>query len=109
MKKDFVRIEKDAFLMDAAIKMYENRIGCLIVEPSENREPFGIITRKDIVKVYADNKNLKEVKVGEVSSSPLVIVSPGMPIKYAAKLMKKINLRHLAVFNVYYNKCFSRL
>lgn len=24
MKKDFVRIEKDAFLMDAAIKMYEN-------------------------------------------------------------------------------------
>jgi len=49
------------------------------------------------------------VKVGEVSSSPLVIVSPGMPIKYAAKLMKKINLRHLAVFNVYYNKCFSRL
>jgi len=99
MKKEFIRIGKDATLMDAAIKMSENHIGSLIVEPEEKREPFGIITRKDIVKVYADGKDLNEVKVGEVASSPLAIVSPGMPVKYAAKLMKKINLKHLAVFN----------
>ncbi len=99
MKKDFVKIEKDATLMDAVIKMYENRIGSLIVEPSENREPFGIITGKDIIKAYADDKLLNKIKVGEISSSPLAVVSPGMPIKYAAKLMKKINLKHLAVFN----------
>jgi len=99
MKKNFVKIEEDATLMDAVIKIYENRIGSLIVELSESGKPFGIITRKDIIKAYADDKPLNEIKVGEIASSPLAIVSPGMPIKYAAKLMKKINLKHLAVFN----------
>jgi len=99
MKREFETIEKDASLMDGIIKMAEKNIGSLIVEPTEKREPFGIITRKDIINAYASGKNLNTTKVGEVHAFPLAITSPGMPIFYAAKMMKNLNLKHLAVFN----------
>lgn len=99
MKKEFETIEKDECLMNAVRKMAEKNIGSLIVKPSEKREPFGIITRKDIINAYASGKDLEKTKVSEIFVFPLAIVSPGMPIFYAAKMMKNLNVRHLAVFN----------
>jgi CBS domain-containing protein len=37
--------------------------------------------------------------VRDVATAPLVTVTPGVPVAYAARLMKRANLRHLAVFN----------
>lgn len=99
MKKEFKTIEKDASLNEAIIKMTKENIGALVVQPTEKKEPFGIITRKDIIYAYASGKDLNTTKVGEISKSPLAIVSPGMPIFYAAKMMKNLNVKHLAVFN----------
>ncbi|MFN3527901.1 MAG: cyclic nucleotide-binding/CBS domain-containing protein [Candidatus Altarchaeaceae archaeon] len=59
MKKEIETIGKDESLMDAILKMAEKNIGCLIVRPDEKREPFGIITRKDIVNAYASGYQIQ--------------------------------------------------
>lgn len=99
MKKEFKVAEREETLWDAATQMSEYNVGCLIVNPKEKNEPFGIITRKDIVKVFSEGKDLKAIVVDEITNAPLIIVSPGMPILYAAKMMTKLDLKHLAVFN----------
>ncbi len=92
-------VDPSMSLLDTAACMVEERIDAFIVSPLEVDEPFGIITQSDIVDLFADEIDIGSVTVGEVASKPLFIVSPGMPILYAAKLFKKGGVSHLAVFN----------
>jgi isocitrate dehydrogenase len=86
-------------LLTAASTMIEHSVDALIVSALEKDEPFGIITQKDIVDAFADERDTGSLTVGEVSTKPLLIVSPGMPIIYAAKMFRKGRVNHLAVFN----------
>jgi len=86
-------------LLTVASKMIEDCVDAFIVSPIEKDEPFGIITQKDIVDAFADERDTGSLTVGEVATKPLFIVSPGMPILYAAKMFKKGRTNHLAVFN----------
>jgi CBS domain-containing protein len=79
--------------------MMEDATDAFIVAPLEKDEPFGIITQRDIVDLFADEVDIGKVTVGEMASKPLLIVSPGMPILYAAKMFRKGGVDHLAVFN----------
>ena len=92
-------IDPSVSLFDAAVRMTEEQTDSFIVSPLEKDEPFGIITQRDIVDLFADEIDIGNVTVGEVASSPLFIVSPGMPIIHAAKLFRKAGVHHLAVFN----------
>ncbi len=92
-------VDPSMTLLTAASKMIENSIDALIVSSLEKDEPFGIITQKDIVDAFADERDIGRLTVGEVSTKPLLIVSPGMPIIYAAKMFQKGRVSHLAVFN----------
>ena len=60
---------------------------------------FGIITSSDVVDALADGRDPSTSLVGEVATAPLVTVTPGGPVAYAARLMRRANRRHLAVFN----------
>ena len=92
-------IDPSASLVDAARRMVEDATDAFIVSPLEKDEPFGIITQRDIVDLFADEVDIGKVTVGEMASKPLFIVSPGMPILYAAKMFRKGGVNHLAVFN----------
>ncbi len=92
-------IDPSMSLLNTAARMVEEGADALIVSPLEEDEPFGIITQSDIVDVFANEVDIGTVTVGEVASKPLFIVSPGMPILYAAKLFQKGGVSHLAVFN----------
>ncbi len=92
-------IDPSMSLLNTAARMVEEGADALIVSPLEDDEPFGIITQSDIVDVFANEVDIGTVTVGEVASKPLFIVSPGMPILYAAKLFQKGGVSHLAVFN----------
>lgn len=92
-------IDPSVSLLDAAVRMTEEQTDSFIVSPLEKDEPFGIITQRDIVDLFADEIDIGNITVGEVASSPLFIVSPGMPILHAAKLFRKAGVHHLAVFN----------
>jgi signal-transduction protein with cAMP-binding, CBS, and nucleotidyltransferase domain len=92
-------IDPSASLLEAARRMVEDATDAFIVSPLEKDAPFGIITHRDIVDLFADEVDIGKVTVGEMASKPLLIVSPGMPILYAAKMFRKGGVDHLAVFN----------
>lgn len=99
MSKDLREVGEDASVQDAARVMVRDGISSLIVHPAGREEPYGIITTRDVANAFADGMDLAEARVWEVASTPLVVVTPGVPVAYVARLMKKAGLRHIAVFN----------
>ena len=99
MSTEVFEISEDATIQAAARRMADAHTNSLIVRPGGKEEPFGIITSTDIVDALAVGTDPTKALVGEIASAPLVTITPGVPIAYAARLMKRTNLRHLAVFN----------
>ncbi len=99
MTNEVATVDPSTTLLDAAKRMVQRGMDAFIVSPLEKDEPFGIITETDVVDLFADEVDIGKVSVGEVANKPLFIVSPGMPILYAAKMFRKAGVSHLAVFN----------
>ncbi len=99
MSTEVFEISEDATLQSAAKRMADARVNSLIVRPEGKEEPFGIVTSTDIVDAIAAGMDPTVALVRDVATAPLVTVTPGVPVAYAARLMKRANLRHLAVFN----------
>ena len=98
MTKKLETIEADAPIYDAIEKMIDKRIRSLLVKPKDEKDVPGVITVRDIVnKALAKNLDLKKVKVGEITSKPLVCVDKGMDVEYAINLMSKFNITRVFV------------
>ncbi|MBM3292359.1 CBS domain-containing protein [Candidatus Bathyarchaeota archaeon] len=71
-------------------------IGAVIVV--EKEKPVGIITEKDVLeRVIMQNKNVYTTTAKEVMSKPIVTIEMKRPIKEAIELMRRYNIRRLAV------------
>ncbi len=83
-------------VQDAAKKMRDNFISCLLV--MKNKSPVGIITERDIVyRLVSKNLESGKVKVKEVMSSPLKSVAPEENVYYASRLMISNHIKKLPV------------
>ena len=99
MSTEVFEVSEDATLQAAAKRMADAKVNSLIVRPEGREEPFGIVTSSDVVDALAEGRDPGTSLVGEIATAPLVTVTPGVPLPYAARLMRRANLRHLAVFN----------
>ncbi|MEK6911585.1 MAG: CBS domain-containing protein, partial [Candidatus Thermoplasmatota archaeon] len=99
MSTEVLEVAEDATLQAAAKRMADARVNSLIVRPEGKEEPFGIVTSTDVVDAIARGQDPTTTVVHQVAAAPLVVVTPGVPLAYAARLMKRGNHRHLAVFN----------
>lgn len=96
MSKDVATITPETSMEDAAKIMGEKHVGSLIVTKYET--PVGIITERDLLtEVLAKGRELKEEKVENVMSYPLISICMTAKIKEAARIMIKKKGR-LAVF-----------
>jgi CBS domain-containing protein len=96
MSEDIATISPETSMEDAAKIMGEKHIGSLIVTKYET--PVGIITERDLLtKVLAKGKDIKEEKIENVMSYPLISICMTAKIKEAARIMIKKKGR-LAVF-----------
>ncbi|MGI0086438.1 MAG: CBS domain-containing protein [Nitrosotalea sp.] len=86
MKEQVVTVDSTATVMDAAKKMDEKNIGCVIV--IENERPVGILTERDFVKNIAINEKPMSTPVRNVMSSPLISIDPDDTVWDLAELMK---------------------
>jgi diguanylate cyclase (GGDEF)-like protein len=68
----------------------------LIIE--KNKKPIGIITKRDIVKMFAKDENLDK-KVSEFMSSPLFSVSEGLNASEALKILQEKHFKRLVVID----------
>lgn len=100
MRKDIASIEGKQTAFDAIKTMREKKVSSLLVNRRGKEDAWGIITRKDIVnKIIDPGKNPKEVGVHEIMSKPLVMVSPGLALKYCARLFHQAGIRRAPVFD----------
>jgi len=100
MSKDVVYIDGNATVREAVKTMLEKKVSALIVNARNVDDAFGIVTRKDVVnKIVAQGKDPKAVKVHEIMTKPLITVSPGLSVKYCARLFAKTGIRRAPVFD----------
>ena len=95
MNKNVLTADKSTSLQDAAQKMSELKIGCVIVTDGTN--PIGIITERDFVtKVAAEGRPLF-TEISEVMTSPLITIDPEETIWEASEMMKEKKIHKLPV------------
>jgi len=91
-----ITTKKDSPVKDAVNLMNRYEIGCLVVV--ENGKPIGIITERDLLKrVLANSKELRNMKVMEIMSKPLISAAPNEEIEEAVKLMFQKKIKKLPI------------
>lgn len=81
--------------------MKKKRYGALLVDKRDDSDEYGIITVQDIARnVIAPNLSPDRVHVYEVMTKPVLGVHGDMNIRYAIRLLDRVNhLRALVVEN----------
>ncbi|MDP2800040.1 MAG: CBS domain-containing protein [Deltaproteobacteria bacterium] len=98
MNKKIEYIEPEATVYDAIERLVDKRIRSLVVNPKDEQDVYGLITVRDIVfKIINKNLNPRKIKVGEITSKPLVCVTKDMPIEHVMALMEKFNIARVIV------------
>src|SRR6266550_1604434 len=94
--RDVLRIDVGASVLDAVKQMVESNIGSLLV--TKDGEIAGIVTERDYLRrVAVEGQTDEDVTVGEIMSSPLVVVTPETSIDECMALMTDRRIRHLPV------------
>jgi len=96
MSSPAVVISGEDTLLNAAHVMTEKGIGCLVVETGTAE--IGIITERDFLKfVVNDRRDVMEVHVKEIMTSPALTIMPDESIYEASKMMQERKFRRLPV------------
>ncbi|MCS7125418.1 MAG: CBS domain-containing protein [Aigarchaeota archaeon] len=94
--KDYLILDSNSNVVDAARLMKEKRHECIIIV--EDKKPMGMLTLKDIVyKVVAEGKDPRKTRLKELISRPLISVDPETKVGDAIKLMVEEDIRRLPV------------
>jgi Predicted signal-transduction protein containing cAMP-binding and CBS domains len=100
MTKYVFYIDGDKSVAEAIRLMRAENLSSLIVNGKTPTDPWGIVTRKDVVsKIVAPDKDPEKVKVSEIESRPLITVSPDLLVKDCAQLMRTKGIRRVAVYD----------
>lgn len=95
MTRNFVSARPDIPILSAIRLMVKKRVGSLVLE--ENSILKGILTEKDIMWALSKNRDLKDVKAGDICTKKITTIKPSADIYDAIVLMKKKKFRRLPV------------
>ena len=100
MHKEVRYIKGDDSVAEAIKKIGQWKVSSLIVEHRDDHDAFAIVTRKDIVnKVFNPGLDPYKLHVKDVFTKPLITVSPGLDVRYCARLMSNLGIRRVVVFD----------
>lgn len=102
--KDFVSLDENTLIAEAARVMYERDVCSVIVTRNDSesllRQSVGIITARDFLhRVIAQSKGPFKLALKDIMSTPLIIVNKNTLINDAIRLMKSKNITRLPVIN----------
>jgi CBS domain-containing protein len=93
-------IRRDAPLLAAVKTMIDHEVSSLVVEPEEDGDTFGIITRKDIVEaLMAEGEEGISLLVEDVMTNPAITANVNLSISSCHRLMRMVGVRRLPVVN----------
>jgi CBS domain-containing protein len=110
MTPNVVTLDFSKTAYDAAVLMAEEEVGCIIItkgngssktQKQKQKQPYGIITERDLVRRLAKNKDMyfQDAIVGSICSHPLIVGYPGMTVQEAADRMIKNKVHRLPIVN----------
>ncbi len=96
VKTDFLTIDVDGTVLDAAQAMRGRGLGNILV--TVKGEVTGIVTERDVLnRVAADNLAASTVTVRKIMTSPLITVTAETALPEAVRLMAQHKIRTLVV------------
>src|SRR3989337_2892649 len=100
MSRDVARLPPTATVREAIALMESRRISSVLVERAEEEEPYGIVTRSDIVyRVAGRGLDPRAVPLVEMMSLAPIVADPALDVGYANRLMRRFGIRHLPVLD----------
>ncbi len=98
MTQELARLPPGATAEEAIRIMEGRRISCILVDRNCEEEPWGIVTRRDVVwKIAARGLDPARVRLRDVMNPALLTVDPALDVGYASRLMRRFGVRHLPV------------
>ncbi len=97
MSKKVITMEsEDVTATDIAKIMNKNKIGSIIVTKDE--KPYGIITERDLIsKIVEKDKRPSDIKMMDITTHPIMVVSSSTPVDEVAEKMIVNKIRHIVV------------
>ena len=96
MVREVVSVDENSTVKEAVDIMNKFQIGSLIV--LEKGKAKGIVTERDFLRrVISAGKDVMNVEVKEIMTTPLVVVEPSTDLEQAVRLMFKKKIKKLAV------------
>lgn len=97
MTRSVFSVRPESSLYEALDLMQSHHDSCVVI--IENSCPVGIITERDIVRLYYNNPEQTEIPIRNVMSSPVLTIPLDSSINDAAETMLKARVRHLVVID----------
>lgn len=98
MSRSASHLPPESSLLDALNLMESHRDTCVVVVDAEHH-PAGIVTERDIVRIYSVNPEKIDIPVREIMSFPVLTISLNNKVNEAAERMLKAKVRHLVVID----------
>jgi len=94
MNVNVLKIDGEKTVDEAVGIMGEKHVGSLIV--TLEGTPQGIFTERDLItKILSKGVDMRNVKVKDFMSKPIVTVKPELDVREAARIMAQLHVRRL--------------
>ena len=98
MKPGLVTIDGLATIKEAAQKMRDEHVTCLLVDKRNEDDAWGIVAIRDLIQgVIIPGRPSADVNVFEVMTKPVITVPADMDIRYVARLLHQSGLSRVPV------------
>jgi CBS domain-containing protein len=97
MKSPVKTIKTSGTAASAAKVMIKNKIGALVIV--QGKKPVGIVTERDIVKLFVKGGAALKKPVRQFSSRLLITATPGTSVQEAFEVMLRNKIRRLPVID----------
>ena len=92
-----ITINHNATIKAAAVKMFNNKVSCLIVN-NDNGKFIGLVTERDIVnRVVSSSMDIDRTAIAEIMTTQIVSCSPNTPSSKVREIMTSNQIRHLPI------------
>lgn len=98
MVNTYVMIDGLATVQDGINLARKHQVKALIVQKRHDDDEYGIVLMNDIAKkVLASNRSPHRTNIYEIMTKPALSVSPGMNVKYCARLFERFGISRAPV------------
>jgi len=94
---EIITININATIKAAAVKMFTNKVSCLIVN-NDDGEFIGLVTERDIVnRVVASSMDIEKTTIAEIMTTQVISCFPNTPSSKVREIMTSNQIRHLPI------------